>query len=231
MVMVYVPAGDFNMGSTEWYDNEQPVHSVVLDGFWIDATEVTNAQYRRCMEAGACNPPAQISSPGRDSYYDNGTYDGFPVIYVNWHQAETYCGWVGARLPTEAEWEYAARGNEARVYPWGNTEPDCDRANRGGCVGNTAAVGSYPAGVSWCGALDMAGNVWEWVSDWYGDYPSDQQVNPQGPLSGEHRVLRGGSWDYDPNNPPFDVHSAYRGQFVPADSTYTIGFRCAWGSE
>jgi len=194
MVMVYVPPGEFEMGSgdnqvdyalqlcNEYYDNcerkwfeaEQPVHTVVLGGFWIDQTEVTNAQFAQCMAAGACDQPARSGSFTRDSYYGNSAYDNYPVIYVSWSQALEYCTWAGARLPTEAEWEYAARGPEGRRFPWGdefnglrlnhcdaNCEFDwADEAVDDGYA-DTAPVGSYPAGASWCSALDMAGNVSE----------------------------------------------------------------------
>jgi serine/threonine-protein kinase len=232
MVMVYVPAGEFEMGSDE-DPKEQPVHPVALDAFWIDQTEVTNAQFAGCVEAGACDPPANSSSDTRDSYYGDGAYDGYPVIWVNWDQAVAYCEWAGARLLTEAEWEYAARGPEGRKYPWGDSEPDCDEASYVGCVRDTVAVGSYPGGASWCGALDMAGNVWEWVADWGGPYGSEKEVNPTGPATGtggasqprsSFRVYRGGSWRF-----PTYVRSAYRNAGGGANGT--LGFRCARGSQ
>jgi formylglycine-generating enzyme required for sulfatase activity len=227
MVMVYVPAGEFEMGSTEGDDDEQPVHTVALDGFWIDQTEVTNAQYRRCVQAGDCSPPTDGGSRTRVSYYGTSNYENYPAIYVTWNRAAEYCAWAGGRLPTEAEWEYAARGPEGYTYPWGDGAPDCSKANYwgqdGGCVGDTTAAGSYPAGASWCGALDMAGNVWEWVADRYGDYPSERQVNPTGPSSGEHRVLRGGSWNHNQS----DVRCASRSDPPRGDYFGRIGFRCA----
>jgi formylglycine-generating enzyme required for sulfatase activity len=253
MVMMYVPAGEFDMGSDdddvdyavrlcsesrsdcerEWFGDEQPAHTVALDGFWIDRTEVTNGQYRQCVDAGTCDPPAASSSSTRDSYYGDSAYDGYPVIWVTWHQAAAYCEWAGARLPTEAEWEYAARGSDRRMYPWGNAAPDCAKANYlgkdGGCVGDTTAVGSYPAGASWCNTLDMAGNVWEWVADWYeiGYYGRSPSRNPMGPSSGEYRVLRGGS-RYDA---AYIVRSAHRYGYLPDNANNDVGFRCARGSE
>jgi len=209
MVMVYVPAGEFEMGSTEGNDDEKPVHTVALDGFWVDRTEVTNAQYLRCVEAGDCSPPRESGSYTRDPYYGNSTYDDYPVIYVTWYQAADYCA-------------------DGRTYPWGDGAPDCSKANYRGvdgfCVGDTSAVGSYPAGASWCGALDMAGNVWEWVADWYGDYPSGRQVNPTGPSSGEYRVLRGGSWLDSRNH----ARCAFRNWGRILTHWYDhVGFRCA----
>jgi serine/threonine-protein kinase len=227
MVMVYVPAGEFEMGSTEGPAGEQPVRTVTLNGFWIDRTEVANAQYLRCVEAGGCSPPPERGSYTRDPYYGNSTYDNYPVIFVSWYQVEDYCTWAGGRLPTEAEWEYAARGLDRRTYPWGDSAPDCSKANYRGvdglCVGDTNAVGSYPAGASSCGALDMAGNVWEWVADWSGYYPSEHQVNPTGASSGEKRVLRGGSWRYG----RISARCAYRGGREPDGRGGLIGFRCA----
>ena len=225
--MVYVPAGTFIMGNAEGEPDERPPHTVVLDGFWIDQTEVSNAQYLRCVEAGDCSPPPESGSYTRDPYYGNSTYDDYPVIFVSWYQAADYCAWAGGRLPTEAQWEYAARGSDGRTYPWGDSAPDCSKANYRGadglCVADTSGVGAYPAGASWCGALDMAGNVWEWVADWYGHYPSEHQVNPTGPSSGEKRVLRGGSWRYG----RISARCAYRGGRRPAGRGGLIGFRCA----
>jgi formylglycine-generating enzyme required for sulfatase activity len=230
MVMVYVPVGKFEMGSMEGHDDEQPLHIVALDGFWIDQTEVTNAQYWRCVKARSCTLPKWFSSPTRDSYFTNPDYDDSPVIYVSWFQAEAYCKWAGARLPTEAEWEYAARGSDERVYPWGNESPDCTKVNyestEGDCRGDTTTVGSYPAGASWCGALDMAGNVWEWVADWYGDYPSTSLTNPMGPATGDRKVLRGGSWGF----PLVTIRSADRYRSRPQPGDPFTGFRCGISS-
>ena len=220
MVMVYVPAGEFQMGSTEGYDAEEPVHAVVLNGFWLDRTEVTNAQYQKCVTAGDC----EVSG-----YASNSDYNGVaqPVVGVSWHDAVAYCKWAEARLPTEAEWEYAARGPEGLIYPWGNTW-DCARGNFNTDCGSdsyalTAPVGSFPEGTSWVGALDLAGNVWEWVADWYGSYSSGRQVNPAGPQSGTARVLRGGSWGSSENY----ARCANRLWYTPTGTGNGYrGFRC-----
>lgn len=206
-VMVYVPAGEFLMGSTDedigavldecsdcersWFSDEQPQHTVYLDAFWIDRTEVTNAQYRKCVEAEACKESgcwdeSDVNAPDQ------------PVVCVVWDDAQDYAAWVGGRLPTEAEWEKAARGTDGRLYPWGNSPPDCHKANYVGCAGKALPVGSHPEGASPYGVLDMAGNVFEWVADLYdADYYSWTPFrNPQGPppSSCSFRVLRGGSF-------------------------------------
>jgi formylglycine-generating enzyme required for sulfatase activity len=226
MVMVYVPAGSFPMGSAGSdpmaSSDEKPQHQVTLDAFWIDQTEVPNAHYARCVAAGACSPPSQSRSYTRGSYYGDSQYDEYPVVYVSWGDATTYCEWAGGRLPSEAEWEYAARGPDGHIYPWGNDPPDTTLLNYNNNVGDTTQVGSYPKGRSWVGALDMAGNVREWVDDWYGDYPSEPQVNPSGPASGEYRVLRGGCW-YD--SPEF-VRAANRLTYTPGGRYDHFGFRC-----
>ena len=239
MVMVYVPAGEFEMGSDEGEPWEKPVHTVALDGFWIDRTEVTNAHYQRCVEAGKCEAPGAKNVEFRDAAKTD-----HPKVLVDWSEAEAYCEWAGARLPTEAEWEYAARGPDELVFPWGDefdearlnycvvhpsghgaqcTITNWDDATIGDDDQRTAPVGSYPEGASWCGALDMAGNVEEWVADWFGAYPSERQENPTGPATGQARVLRGGSWIA--YSPP-DMRGTNRfGADTEADST--VGFRCA----
>jgi formylglycine-generating enzyme required for sulfatase activity len=256
-VMVHVPTGEFIMGSTdaevdsalalcnEYYgdcersefQDEQPVHTVYLDAFYIDRTEVTNAQYRKCVEAGACDVPSSMYS----IYYDNADYAQYPVVGVSWYGADAYCQWAGRRLPTEAQWEKAARGTDGRTYPWGNTfdgswvnfcDRGCDFAweDTGAYDGYmyTAPVGSYPDGASPYGALDMAGNVREWVADWYGSdyYGRSPSQNPPGPDSGDSKVLRGGSSYSGVSR----VRPAYRFSNHPADSYFGVsfvGFRCA----
>jgi formylglycine-generating enzyme required for sulfatase activity len=227
MEMVYVPGGTFRMGSNEGEDNEQPVHTVTLDSFWIDRTEVTNAQYEHCVADGICRPPLYSGSTTRDGYYGDGQYNDYPVEYVGWDAAKTYCEWTGGRLPTEAEWEYAARGLDSHIYPWGNDMPDDTLANYGGNVGDTTQVGSYPDGASWVGALDMAGNVREWVNDWYADYAASPSKNPTGPdVALGRRVVRGGSW----NGYPHYIRSAIRWAGDPDDRRGLDGFRCVVAS-
>lgn len=229
MVMVYVPGGTFQMGSDAGFRDERPVHPVTLDAFWIDQTEVTNAQYALCVADGEC---AELS------YADDSNFNGddYPVVGVSWDDAASYCAWAGAQLPTEAQWEYAARGEQGYIYPWGN-DFDCSYGNFDdetefdnyvvpggvGCDGHvrTAPVGSFLTGASWCDALDMAGNVWEWVADWYGDYPSGAQTNPTGPTDGSSKVMRGGSFDdFEPV-----LRASVRNYDTPTYHYY-IGFRC-----
>ncbi|MBA4383821.1 MAG: hypothetical protein C0410_03730 [Anaerolinea sp.] len=226
MVLVYVPAGDFLMGSLDGVgeDDEHPQHSVTLDGYWIDQTEVTNAMYEQCVNDGGCTKPSSSSSYTRNSYYGSLEYADYPVIYVDWDQANGYCQWAGRRLPTEAEWEKAARGEVGQTYPWTGEEANNNLANYNLKEGDTTKVGSYPDGASPYGALDMAGNVWEWVSDRYGSYPSGSVNSPQGPTTGDGRVLRSGSWcSYEDN-----FHSADRLRNYPSNTSYSSGFRCAY---
>jgi len=225
MTLVYVPAGEFTMGSDFGEMNEAPVHKVNLDAFWIDQTEVTNAMYAKCVQDGACNPPSSTTSSTRDSYYGNSEFDHYPVIYVSWNDAKAYCEWADRRLPTEAEWEKAARGENAFIYPWGNDSLNNNLLNYNIAIGDTTEVGKYPSGASPYGALDMAGNVWEWVADWYSDtyYASSRASNPLGPDSGQYRVHRGGAWDSD----DYSVRSARRSLIGPPGAGYNLGFRCS----
>lgn len=229
MVQVYVPAGEFLMGSTNVDPNatafEQPQHPVYLDAFWMDQTEVTNAMYAACVEAGGCLIPISSGSETHLEYFRNPTYDAYPVLYVSWANARAYCQWAGRRLPTEAEWEKAARGPDGQIFPWGDAAPNPSRANFNNNVGDTSAVGSFPTNASYYGAFDMAGNVWEWVNDWYGGlyYASSPAANPPGPTNGTVRVLRGGAWDSEVK----DIRAAARFSFGPTSRQNFIGFRCA----
>jgi formylglycine-generating enzyme required for sulfatase activity len=231
MVEVYVPAGDFLMGSLDSDStataDEKPQHTVYLDAYWIDQTLVTNAMYALCVQAGACPPPIATKSATHDAYYGNAEYADYPVIWVDWNDAQAYCKWAGRRLPTEAEWEKAARSTDGRLYPWGDTAPTCALGNfgfqAGYCVGDTSKVGSYPAGASPYGALDMSGNVWEMVADWYDAsyYSSSPGRNPTGPASGVTRVIRAGSWYIDTNK----FNSTNRADYIGPGAN-NGGFRC-----
>jgi formylglycine-generating enzyme required for sulfatase activity len=243
-VIVYVPAGEFTMGSDPetdpfFWGAESPSHQVHLDAFWIYRTEVTNGMYAACVEARPCNLPKDTNSLSRANYYGDPQYENYPVISVTWYQARNYCQWAGGRLPSEAEWEKAARGTDGRLFPWGDQTPNagqanfCDRrcsnaAERDSSVddgyADTAPVGNYPSGASPYGALDMAGNVWEWVADWHqvGYYRNSPYENPPGPAGGDRRGFRGGSWF----NGPDGVRTVARSSRKPGDSYYSIGFRC-----
>jgi formylglycine-generating enzyme required for sulfatase activity len=253
MTMVYVPGGTLPMGSTDveiqdalarcaqsysycnldFYGREAPQHTVTLDGFWIDQTEVTNVQFRQCVEAGLCEAPSTCSKG--EPTFDDVSKEDHPVVCVDWHDAQTYCEWAGARLPTEAEWEYAARGGDGSLYPWGNErggpwqnycDANCGEAWADKAVDDghatTSPVESYPEGASWCGALDMAGNVYEWVADWLGDYASEPQRNPTGPPTGGEKVLRGNSWASFWDR----ARGATRDFVHPNTRSDHIGFRC-----
>jgi len=220
MVMVYVPDGKFEMGSIEGDADEQPVHTVALEDFWFDKTEVTTSQYASCVADGTCSPSPVSDSRTRDSYYGNSQFDDYPVISVSWHRADAYCKWAGGRLPTEAEWEYAARGPDGHIYPWGNDPPDDTVANYYQNVGDTTEVGSYPDGASWVGALNMAGNIREWVDDWYDGYPGATYQSDR--FGTAAKVLRGGSWLIGEQY----VRATNRGYGDPRSYTDTVGFRC-----
>jgi formylglycine-generating enzyme required for sulfatase activity len=199
MTLLYVPAGKFTMGSIATSD-EQQIHKIYLEAFWIDETEVTNAMYAKCVNAKCALPSDTV-------YFDNPNYSDHPVVYVDWEMADVYCTWAKRRLPTEAEWEKAARGTDGLTYPWGETL-ECSRANFKSCIGQTSPVGIYGKGKSPYWAFDMGGNVREWVNDWYGK-------------TYDFRVLRGGSWN------DFNVSSTFRERDNPENSSDTTGFRCA----
>jgi len=222
-MLVYVPAGEFTMGSENGESDEQPEDQVYLDAFWIDQTEVTNAMYEECVTDGDCTSPSPTSSYTRDDYYGNSEFKDYPVIYVDWDQANAYCSWADRRLPTEAEWEKAARGENAFIYPWGNDAPNNNLLNYNSALGDTTEVSNYPNGASPYGALDMAGNVWEWVSSLYQPYPYDAEDGRENLNSTDARVLRGGTWrDVDSV-----VRSADRFRGGPTSSFNYVGFRCS----
>lgn len=230
--MVYIPAGEFTMGSND-YDNEKPPHKVYLDAYSIDKYEVTNAQYKECVSVGKCKKPHDTT------WYDDSNYANHPVVYVDWNMANAYCAWVEKRLPTEAEWEKAARGENSLTFPWGN-DWDINKCNSGEYQGSltiikmanmdmrrgTLPVGSFPESVSPYGVMDMAGNVWEWVSDWYDVdyYQNSPEKNPKGPSKGEYKGLRGGSWG---SAALFYLRATYRNGHGPNYSDDFVGFRCA----
>lgn len=241
MPQVYIPAGIFHMGGMDVRraPNEIPDHDVELDAFWMDQLEVTNAMYGLCVEAGGCTLPQSLKSQRRPEYFDNPEFKDYPVIYVTWGQAKTYCEWTGRRLPTEAEWERAGRGDDFRTFPWGEDKADGTLANFNMLVGDTSRVGSYPAGASPFGVLDMAGNVAEWVNDFYSsDYTNAITLNPVGPAesSSFYRVVRGGSLGDAEINIRVSKRSSVKGPILGAlpgssasigDFSPRIGFRCA----
>lgn len=233
MVLQYVPAGEFEMGSTNGYPDEEPVHTVSVDAFWMGKTEVTNEMYSLCIESNACSPLSRSDYYSRDASSPN-----YPVVFVTWEDANQYCAWTGGRLPTEAEWEFAARGTSGRDYPWGNqfactrgnfddeTSVDIETVSGGpNCDGYQylAPVGSFPDGIGQFGLLDMSGNVWEWVSDWYGVYKPESATNPAGPESGERRVVRGGAWL---SHEDLQLRTSNRHSYPPSLADDNIGFRC-----
>ena len=239
MEQVLIPGGSFTMGSDFDEEREKPQHTVWLDTYWIDKFEVTNAQYAICVSAGACDSPDYRNSLTQDRYYGNANFENFPVLFVSWYDATNYCGWVGGRLPTEAEWEKAARGDQdARMFPWGDNFASnyanlCDQnctmswKNRDYDDGfiDTAPVTDFPDGISQFGAMNMSGNVCEWVADWYkADYFFIKQdwSEPTGPTSGSTRVIKGGSW-YDDTD---ILRVSARYGFDPIKSFYDVGFRC-----
>lgn len=231
---VLVRAGEFIMGSPpgEGANDEQPRHRVWVSDFTLDKFEVTNRRYRDCVKQGVCEKPKLLSSHLRPNYFDADRYADFPVVFVDAHQAEAYCHYRKGRLPTEAEWEKAARGPSPSLgrFPWGDREPDCSLANLGGpkgCLGDTDRVGRRPLGQSPTGALDMAGNVWEWVADWYDAhyYQQSPKRDPKGPDSGSLRIIRGGCFESGADS----LRVSCRKPTVASTWAYNVGFRCAYG--
>ncbi|MBN2147973.1 MAG: SUMF1/EgtB/PvdO family nonheme iron enzyme [Anaerolineales bacterium] len=238
MTLIYISSGTFPMGSDSGNTDELPVHTMTLDAFWMDQTEVTNAQF-----AGFLNEMGNRSERGSgwlkiESYKKYGHilevdgvwqveegYADHPATGVTWYGARAYCSWAKRQLPSEAQWEYAARDSDRRTYPWGEGI-NCSLANYNDCVGDTVPSGSYPQGSSPFGVLDMAGNVSEWVMDWYASdyYYESTAQNPTGPGAGDYRVQRGGNWDGHENT----MRAALRGRGEPNDVLpYKVGFRCA----
>ena len=244
MLQAYIPDGTFRMGAMDedGQSDERPDHNVTLKGFWIDKLEVTNGMYLLCVKAGACEPPQQFNSETHDQYFNTEKFNAFPVVYVSSLQAETYCKWAGRRLPTEAEWERAARGDDFRVYPWGDERPDSSRGNFNYFVGDTTQVGQFPAGASPFGVLDMSGNVAEWVADYYDAnyYAQGVSMNPTGPGARSqyfNRVVRGGTFQDVFKDVRVAARASVLGSNPNADDPFSaeylgtvspkIGFRCA----
>jgi formylglycine-generating enzyme required for sulfatase activity/tRNA A-37 threonylcarbamoyl transferase component Bud32 len=257
--MVIIPAGVFEMGNPigTGQANEHPQHTVTLSSYCIDKTEVTVSSYERCVREKGCliSPPTRNLLNGQEAtvwapYCNREDHPDHPINCVDWYQAETYCHWIGKRLPTEAEWEYAARGNDGRLYPWGNALPNSKRLNAcgGECVEmgqrelddrlrpqhalypdsdgheTTAPVGSYPGDASPFGVLDLGGNVSEWIADWYGQYSPGSEVSPNGPISGTMRLTRGGNWFFGIEGL---VRATTRIPDDPNQRRVRLGFRCA----
>ena len=217
--MVYVPAGDFIMGTGV---GSTPEKTVYLDGYWIYSTEVTNKMYAQCITTGNCAPPAQeVGAP----VHTNAQYGDYPVVGVTWDMAANYCDWAEAKLPTEAQWEKAARGEAGNVFPWGINPPSCSLLNYKGCLGHTSGVIDYPDGRSLYGAFDMAGNVFQWVNDFYEEHAYDSMPsrNPAGPASGNQHVVRGSSFETEASLLPSGVRHPAAADYHNAD----LGFRCA----
>ena len=221
--MIKIPGGTYQMGDSADALSSPP-HMVTLASYSMDKYEVTVSQFRECVDKKGCAPPLLLSSancnysvPGRDNH---------PVNCVEWSDAKRYCGWLGKRMPTEAEWEFAARGPSGRTYPWGNTDPTCTTAafsprDKQKCASSTQVVGTHPLGVSYFGVFDMAGNAEEWVFDFYSDYQAGPQSNPSGPATGEEHVIRGGNWTYEQAG----MHTY--GRWHSKWAVDWIGFRCA----
>lgn len=250
--MVYIPAGNFYQGARDDFapaePDERPQKRITLNAFWIAQTEVTNQEYAACVQAGGCTAPAFTGLDAWSDYYGNPDLIEYPVIGITWYQARDYCAWIGGSLPTEAQWEKAARGRDGRRYPWewvgsvynssgeirlnycdeNCTKPFYDDTYNDGYA-STAPVGSYPAGASPYGVLDMAGNVWEWTADWYRSdyYSSSPDTNPTGPENGVEKVIKGGSWlDTPYKGIPLVFRSSNRSYRSPTLAYNDLGFRC-----
>lgn len=226
MQIIFVAAGEFIMGSDNDYENESPAHNVYLDDYWIDKTEVTNAMYYTCMQFGPCKDPLSDGFTAPSDHYKNPQTATRPITYITWFDAQTYCEWAGRRLPTEAEWEKAARGAYGKIYPWGDKAPTSELSNFDQNNFNLMPVGSFPSGTSPYNAMDMAGNAWELVMDWYDEtyYQRSPSLNPTGPNEGTRRVMRGGAYF----QPADEIRSAFRNHVSPDyNRSGDLGFRCA----
>lgn len=234
--LIHVPEGEFVMGADEPKGQDfNPAHLVALDGFWIYSTKVTNEMYNLCVSVGQCTPPASDSTEPASTLSGSSIFvsvsdpndpaiKDFPVTNVTWDQANTYCQWVGGRLPTEAEWEKTARGSASQIYPWGDASPSCDLLNFGECGGFLSGVLDHPDGMSEYKALDMAGNAYEWVSDWYQAdyYTQSPPANPTGPETGTMRSIRGSSFETNSES----LQTFQRTALSPRQSRIDLGFRC-----
>ena len=221
MLSIYIPAGEFLMGSDDEHalPLEKPQRTFSMDAYWIDSIPVTNKMYQQCMDAGVCGNPASIYEQ-----FDDPAYADNPVVFITWFQADEYCHWVGGKLPGEAQWDYAARGSDGRLYPWGNTEPNQYLLNYKDIIGFTSPAGSYPDGASPFGVLDMAGNVREWTDDWFSEtfFLDAPDANPSGPAEGEYKVLKGGGY----SDPREIVRLTTRCFHDPISPGANRGFRC-----
>ncbi len=234
--MVFVPAGEFVFGSPKDVGDpdETPQRRITLAAFFIDRLETTRAQFAGCVDSGTCKAPiAEDGAATKACNWPHEDRKDHPINCVTYQDAVDYCGWAGARLPTEAEWEKAARGADGRAYPWGNAAATCELAivptpaGLTGCGAKTTGpVGSKPAGASPFGALDMSGNVWEWVSDFYVEdyYAKAPATNPKGPAQGAARSLRGGAWEV---HDMLHLRTSNRYRFAPAKRFHALGIRCA----
>ncbi len=233
--MVLVPAGPFPMGvppgDRDGGRDEYPRHQVDLDAFYIDKHEVTNGRYQQFVKAAGHRIPQHPNNPARTLWKDGRVSDAVaerPAVNVDWHDADAYCKWAGKRLPTEAEWEKAAKGTEDRRFPWGNVEPTAKHLNfNQQWIGEKTLmpVGSYELGKSPYGAYDMAGNVWEWVADWYDDryYEKSPAKNPRGPNTGADKILRSSGWAVE--TPMVRIFTRVKSD--PLIRNESTGFRCA----
>ena len=225
MALVYIPAGEFLMGDND-SPRSSPAHKVHLEAYWMDRVEVTNAMYQKCVKAGGCALPDVHFDP----YYGKWAYRDHPVVYINWFQAQAYCKWAGRRLPTEVEWEKAARGTDGRKYPWGDEAPTPRLANFDEALIQQAISSyRYPSGASPFGVLNMSGNVREWLADWFDPnyYEYSPYTNPKGPEAGTERALRSGSYAEDRRQ----IAVYVRLRHSPDSAGLNRGFRCAQDAQ